>query len=72
MTNKMTNLDAMSEADLWAWLEANPRASKVQRHYAQSKIAAISHRLAGRITDALRYEQECERLYATMPKRVRW
>lgn len=42
------------------------------RDYARAKRHAIRYRLRGDITRAVRFENQCERLYASLPESVRW
>ena len=40
--------------------------------YARTKKAARKARLAGKINDALRLEDQCETYYRRMPENLRW
>lgn len=48
------------------------RAIRLCAHYADLKARAMRARMDGRVSVALAYEGDCERLYARLPKVARW
>ena len=80
------NLDALSIAELDQFATDAPRlvipaevpavlhdtCRTMLRNYAQAKMTAIGHRLDGRITTAVGYEDSCDRQYDRMPEALRW
>lgn len=65
------NLDAMSVRELAEYLHgATP--NRIATRYANNKMIAMQHRLAGRIAAADLYEVTCEELYKRLPKKERW
>lgn len=59
------------------WLPTYPPESAAQVMidlwlYCVGKVAAVEHRLAGRIAKAQAYEKELERVYRRLPKGVQW
>jgi len=40
--------------------------------YAESKLGAMQARMDGQIGLALRYEEKCETIYNSLPKKARW
>jgi hypothetical protein len=47
-------------------------ATRNLAHYAWNKSTAMRCRLIGRITDALIYEEICEKIYARLPDFAKW
>lgn len=68
------NLDGfMDTLDvLKAVSDVKGRGARLYRSYANWKVKAMHCRLDGRIDDALRYEQVCERVYQRIPKDLQW
>lgn len=48
------------------------RATQVLALYAHRKANAIESRLAGLIENALSHEEQCEELFAMLPRFARW
>lgn len=69
--SEAVNLDAMSVREIGEYLHsATP--NRIAARYAKNKLAAMQHRLAGRIAAACEYEATCEELYKRLPKKERW
>lgn len=62
------NLDGMTEYDL------RVTAIELRRlaHYADAKLLAMKHRLAGRVEKAQHYEALCENIHKAIPPNWRW
>lgn len=74
MFDDMPNLDAMSNLDLlgFALNHIRTEAMTPMVEYAITKYCAKIAREDGRIADALRLENECDKLYAQLPEPFRW
>jgi hypothetical protein len=82
----MFNLDAMNNQellDLYLEIENHPHitAKKLQmtvkdvkniKHYAINKRVAIICRLEGKIEEALKYENICEKIYNELSNDAKW
>lgn len=71
METHCINMDAMTADELRCLASARGAHPKVRR-YAKVKAEAMRHRLAGRIDAATCFEAECDRIYRTMPRALRW
>lgn len=65
------NMDCL-DADELRDIGDDNRAPVVVRKYANTKRKAVLARLAGRIADAMNHEDDCERIYKSMPAELRW
>jgi hypothetical protein len=65
------NLDAESRLD-WSELDLLSKDLTRLARYAGLKASAMRNRLGGKITLALIDEEECERIYNTLPVTWRW
>ena len=67
----MENLDCMTQEELIAFWEKNKDGDRFQRNlasYARNKADAIECRRAGKINEALRIEDVCDRIYDRLPE----
>lgn len=62
------NLDTMDAHDL----RGAGAAFSLLSQYAFTKANAVQAREDGRITEALRAEEACDRLYQALPEWARW
>jgi hypothetical protein len=63
------NLDCMPLEEL---RELAPKLTYSQRQYAEHKIKAIEHRLAGNICFAVVLESRCDRIYGALQENEKW
>jgi hypothetical protein len=68
----MLNLDAMNEDELLEVVRSKTNPTNLYGAYANSKLNAMQFRNAGCIELALSYEQNCERIYNSLPKALKW
>ena len=68
MEQDMRNLDAMERDELLSFAVG----MEMLAQYAKIKAAAIEARLAGNINVAMAREQECDSIYARLPRNLRW
>lgn len=78
-SDDVPNLDGMWPDDLRKFamdivgnlkIPTGPRVNLM--NYGFRKADAMEHREAGRITQALQIEAECDRLYRALPESYRW
>jgi hypothetical protein len=65
------NLDGMTDSEL-AEAALHPALHLDVRAYARTQIEARKARLSGDIVKAMKLENVCERVYATIPTKLRW
>ena len=65
------NLDAMDPEDLHAYCQEQSNPAPL-REYAAIRARAIDARKAGRIQQALQWEQSLDRLYQQLPEDLQW
>ena len=63
------NLDCMSADELRAYAVT---ATGKLREYAEVKARAMDYRSAGKITEALRIECQCDRIYDRLTDNEKW
>ena len=67
----LPNLDCMATGDLHTYCQT-PRNPAPLREYAAIKARAQEARLAGRIQQAIKWEDALDRLYKQLPHYLRW
>lgn len=69
---EVVNLDAMTRAELKAFIDAPSDLPFELKAYARRKAKAMLHRERGEIERATRLETECDSIYRMLPKAVQW
>lgn len=65
------NLDGMDLSDLQAYCQVETHPAPL-REYAAVRARAMEARLAGRIPQALKWENACDNLYKLLPSNLQW
>jgi hypothetical protein len=65
------NLDCMDQTELQS-VTVDPDQPDAYRVYASRKLLAVRARLEGQIPLAMVMEGECDRIYESMPRDLRW
>jgi hypothetical protein len=70
--DRLATADINADEALLTGLATSKAAPQLVQFYAAHKASAIKARKAGRIDEAVRWEDTAETLYRQIPKRYRW